>query len=455
MEAHRMAEQNAEQTKESTIGIEKDVLGCMIRDQSIIPNVAQYIKADDFSSPRTRVIFEKLIELDAAKASIDQEIVSRSMGSSPEVAILVSECVDRIASGSNWKYYTDWLKDHSLDRQWKMFLRTELESQDQSIPIIERISDGASRIIKLSDASGGSGIMNIRDYIPGVLANIEDAYRRGGKMIGSDSGLEPINECAQGVRKEFIVIGARPSIGKSALAAQIGLHLAKEVNEPVGYFSLEMRDIDLVKRMLAGISGISASKLDSGFLKQADFTKIQDSLGFLYASKFSDPGVELPVPFYMVDSTKDLNEMVAKSRYMVRKLGVKHLFFDHMSLIKFRGSERMDPVSVMTVIANTLQDLQRELGCSVIALAQLSRDSESTKNPNARPTIADLRGSGTVEQNADQIWLMHRNRKDKGLSKTDVDIAKGRNGGNGIAHLLFDTECVRFIKDPNPPIENA
>jgi len=427
----------------TNIELEKDLLGCMMHDTSIIVDVADILVPEDFSSERTRLVLQAIIDLNDEGVSIDQEIIN--FRTDQKLTQLICESYDRVRNGSNWEKYAHKIRDLSIDFQFKSILRTALEKTPGS-DIIESLSSISDELQDLMDKTGGKGISQLHTLIAPVLAEMEVAFKRKSNIVGFDSKFDEINERMGGIRKEYIVIGARPSIGKSALAAQIGLNLAMQ-DIGVLMFCLEQRDIDLVMRMLSAESGVSAEKLQSGFMKISDFQSIQDAASRLYTTSKGSPLSHLP--FYFCDSTYDIDEMLAKARYMIRKKQVQVVIFDHMSIIDIKDADRLQDFQKMTKISKKFQRFQRRMKCTVIALAQLGRDAEATKHKEARPTIADLRGSGSVEQDADQIWLMHRDRNEENNdTDTDVQCAKGRNGGKGIAKLLFKSDTVKFFDRP-------
>ena len=216
----------------------------------------------------------------------------------------------------------------------------------------------------------------------------------------------------------------------TALAMNMAKNLVAQ-KIPVGYFSLEMSSKALLTRVLSDMATVEAKALRNGFMNEKNIQRVCN-MGYDLAE----------YPLYPIDNTRGRFEsIIAKSRYMVRCMGVKAIFIDHASLMKYpdRKLQRYEQFSEMS---NALQNLQRELNVPLVLLAQLGREAEGKK-----PTLADLRESGTFEQDADQIWLMHRDRAknaDETMIETEVNIAKNRNGPCGSATLMFFPQFVRF-----------
>jgi replicative DNA helicase len=264
----------------------------------------------------------------------------------------------------------------------------------------------------------------------GVINKLEKAVRFRGAISGIDTGFSDLNNVLDGIQNEYIILGARASIGKTALAVNIAKNMVRK-NIPVGYFSLEMSGESLMMRMLSDETTVQARILRSGMIGDSQLKSINNK------------GCDMAeYPLYVMDKTRgELTKIISKSRYMVRVMGVKCLFIDHASLIR-HPDRKMKRYEQFSEISNEIQALQRELNVPIILLAQLGRESEG-KNP----TLADLRESGGFEQDADTVMLMHRERKlpeGARFIETDIDIAKNRNGACGVVKLLFFPEYIRF-----------
>ena len=405
--------------------MELAVLGSMIRDRSIIPNVQAAISEADFFEPINREIFRAILKLNFEQKPVNQVSLFSEVNKNPA---LIAQLTDVVPSGAQWSYYCDKVKVLAMSRQFSALLA---DCKDISAENIEtRIGAFIQGAAEIADHAGGETIKSARDFILPVITGIENAVKNRGKFSGLDTGLQNINDIVDGLQSEYIIIAARASIGKTALGMNMAKYLASQ-KIPVGYFSLEMSSKALLTRVLSDMATVEAKALRNGFMNEKNIQRVCN-MGYDLAE----------YPLYPIDNTRGRFEsIIAKSRYMVRCMGVKVIFIDHASLMKYpdRKLQRYEQFSEMS---NALQNLQRELNVPLVLLAQLGREAEGKK-----PTLADLRESGTFEQDADQIWLMHRDRAknaDETMIETEVNIAKNRNGPCGSATLMFFPQFVRF-----------
>lgn len=410
--------------------MEMAVIGSMLADRAIIPNVQAAISEADFFEPINREIFRAVLRLWQDKKPVN--IISLSAEVQNQHGYIAS-LTDKVPSGAQWAYYCDRVKRLAMSRRFQSLLA---ESRDVSAETIEeRIGSFIQGAAEIADHAGGECIKSARDYILPVIEDIERAVKHRGTFSGLDTGFQNINEIVDGLQSEYIIIAARASIGKTALAMNMAKNLAAK-KIPVGYFSLEMSSKALLTRVLSDMATVEAKALRNGFMTDQ---KVQ---------KICAMGMDLAdYPIYPIDNTRGRFDLiVSKCRYLVRCMGVKVIIIDHASLMKYhdRKLQRYEQFSEMS---NVLQNLQRELNVPLVLLSQLGRDAEGK-----RPSLADLRETGTFEQDADQIWLMHRERAqsaDVTSIETEVNVAKNRNGPCGLASLMFFPQFVRFRDKAN------
>lgn len=234
-------------------------------------------------------------------------------------------------------------------------------------------------------------------------------------------------------KSEFIVIGARPSVGKTALALCMAMHIAVKEKIPAAFFSLEMSDMQLMIRMISSEARIPSEKLRTGLLKMSDFQSIQDAAGHIYDS-----------PLYIVDlPNMKLLDLRAMARQLKTQYDIQILFIDYISLISSENTyiPRHEQIAE---VSRSLKSLARELNIPVVALSQVRRDAEGKK-----PNLADLRESGSIEQDADVVMFLHRERLsskeagDQGID-TELIVAKQRNGPIGDIELIFLPRFAQF-----------
>jgi len=407
--------------------MEKAVLGCMIADRSVIPNIVRAVSEADFSLPFNRELFRKIIEISGRGTQLDVITLNAETGNKDPA--YVASITDTVPSGANFAFYCEKVKRLAMTRALYNLLEESRKATPENVDqVLGNIIASAAEI---AEEGSGEDIKTARDYIIPMIKDIENAVKNRSALSGYDTGFENINAITSGIQNEYIVIGARASVGKTALGMNMTRTLARN-GIATAYFSLEMSSKALLMRMVSDLSTVQAGSLRGGFVSEEQLARISGQMEHMAEYKI-----------YPVDNTRGrFDKILSMSRYMVRCLGVKVIFIDHASLMKFRDRkiQRHEQFSEMS---NELQNLQRELDVPIILLAQLGRDSEGR-----RPTLADLRESGGFEQDADQVWLMFRERAKNAEQtniETEVNIAKNRNGACGTAELLFQPHFVRFV----------
>lgn len=400
----------------------------MVIDNSIIPNVLDEITQEDIYTESAKQVFMKISELNARSILVDRQVVRQSMKNiNPATLEMI---LDATGTAANWKYYATVVKENAAARKF-----TELIGDMSFMPngkdSLKAINTFLERASKIADTSNLGSVQDIQVLIPKAIEKIESAYKNKGNLSGLSTGFINIDEITDGLQNEYIVLAARPSIGKTALAMNMATHISQTV--PVAYFSLEMSGESMALRIIAEQSKVQASFMRSGLLKPAAFAQIQEACTKLYDKS----------RMKVVSGIKgDIIDIVTKIRKLVRCDGVGCIFIDHMSLIS-HPNNKLQRFIQFTEISNMLQALQRELGIPIIVLSQVGREAE-----NRPPTIADLRESGTIEQDADIIMLMDRERSTDthvDCVDTHVLIAKNRNGPCGMAELVFMPKYIKFV----------
>ncbi|HPO03724.1 MAG TPA: DnaB-like helicase C-terminal domain-containing protein, partial [Treponemataceae bacterium] len=266
---------------------------------------------------------------------------------------------------------------------------------------------------------------------------IEKLYHTRDAFTGVPSGLIELDQMTSGFQKsELIIIGARPSVGKTALALSMAAHTSIKEKIPTAFFSLEMSDMQLMQRLISSEAKIPSEKIRTGLLKLSDFQSIQDAAGLIYEA-----------PLYIVDMPNmKLLDLRAMARRLRAQFNIEIIFVDYLTLITSENSliPRHEQIAE---ISRSLKSLARELNIPVVALSQVKRDAEGKKS-----NLADLRESGSIEQDADVVMFLHRERvssKDAGDKEQAIDteliVAKQRNGPIGDVEILFLPRYTKFV----------
>ena len=274
------------------------------------------------------------------------------------------------------------------------------------------------------------------DVVPQTIKLIDTRYKNKNTYSGIPSGITMLDSMTSGFQNsEMIIVGARPSMGKTALALSMMQHIAIDKKIPCGFFSLEMAADQIGQRLLSQVARIPGTKLRSGMLKTEDFQKLQDAASLCYDS-----------PLYIVDTPNmKLLDLRAMARRMRANQKVEIIFIDYIGLITSENEDA--PVyEQQSAISKSLKSLARELCIPIVVLRQVSRNAEGNE-----PNLAELRGSGSIEQDADVVMFIHgeRNRQKDGEEYNPVQdrkliVAKQRNGPIGDVDVLFISSYTKF-----------
>lgn len=409
--------------------MEKCLLGCMVIDSSIIPNITAQINETDLFSENHRAILRGIISLDKQKKAID--LLTLNAETKYKMLEEITTITDSVPSSSNWSYYADKVKRYAMMRETNKIRSTIEEITIENID--EKLGEIMTVTNNINQNNGGNDIKSAFELMIPLLDKLELAQKHKGMLSGIDTGLNSLNSVIDGIQNELYILGARPSIGKSALAICLAKNIALNGHK-VGYFSLEMSSISLMMRTLSDISSVQATVMRQGRTDLAGYQRILDKVNILGN-----------LPIYITDDQDgNINKICAKARYMVRCLGVEVIFIDYLSLLS-HPNLRIPRHEQFSEIAVILQKLQKELKVPVIQVAQLTRDTEGKK-----PCIKDIRESGAFEQVADCVILLDRERaqsKDDTNIETDAIVCKNRNGPCGTAYMKFVPQYIRFVDD--------
>lgn len=413
-------------------------LGALLLNEEALPVVLRYLRPDDFYRPAHRRIFEAIVALFNRSDPVDLITLTDELERSAALdacggASYVSGLTSGVPTSANIEYYARLVQGCSLRRRM-LALSAELsaDARNAGRDVREVIDDAEQHIFDLSDQQLAGSYRSAREIISPTVAKIEAIARSGASYTGVPSGYSDLDRLTSGFQEsEFIVIGARPSVGKTALALSMATNIAIRADQPVavGLFTLEMSGFAVMQRVLAGEARIDSTRIRSGLLNQSDWQKITDAAGRIYDA-----------PLY-IDDTPGLRllDLRAQARRMRARNEVRIIFIDYLTLVT---SEHLDLPrhEQIAEISRSLKALARELNIPVVALSQVRRETEGR-----RPALADLRESGSIEQDADVVMFLHREREPEGPRiETDLMVAKQRNGPTEDVKLAFIPRFVRF-----------
>lgn len=409
--------------------LELALLNCIFIDRSIIPNVSRLIQDNDFSEPFLRVVYRKIVDLDKIGGA---DSISLNIETGNINPVLIATLNDHVPTSANWEYYAKSVKRYSILRQ-ALSLAQNIISAD--VETIEReVNNFLEKGASLLDVSGGQSVRKMSEIIPSVIKKIEDAYANKGQLPGIPTGLDSLDRIIDGYQNDFIILGARPSMGKTAFVVGSAAHVVKS-GKSVGFVSCEMTAEKIMMRLLSTKTGIDSRSIKMGTLKQSHFAQIQDAFGEIYDYKM-----------WIDDNSLKLSEVVSTCRIMRRIKKCDIIFIDHAGMIITEGdgvAEKGNNVS------KTIKKLQKELGIPIVLLSQLRRDAEGKE-----PALNDLRNSGSFEEDADVVMFLHRERITKDQNGNSVDdrlpqkakmiVLKDRDGDIGEADAMFIPSVAKF-----------
>ncbi len=428
------------------VDMERALLGALLLNQNAMYEVADTVAVDSFYAGKHRTIFDAMLSLHSKGEPIDVVTVSGKLKERKQLsdiggAAYLSELANSAASPGSARHYAQGV-------QTKFVLRSLIDAAARINELgftedreIEGILDEAqAAVFGVSNAPMLQNFTAIKDELAEAWERLEHLQKHQGAMRGIPTGFAQLDNMLAGLQKsDLVILAARPSMGKTALALDIARQTATKHGTAVGIFSLEMSSQQLVDRMLAAQAGVNSWRLRTGKISKDDeYERLQEGIAVLSEA-----------PIYIDDkpgSTVMSMRSIARRLKMEKDLGL--IIIDYLQLITPTGAKSSDSmVQQVTEISRALKGMARELDVPVLALSQLSRAIEQRRG---RPRLSDLRDSGSIEQDADVVMFIHREDKmnsDMGASKTNVAeilIEKHRNGPVGKIELLFDEEKTTF-----------
>lgn len=409
------------------------LLGSMLMDNEIIPDILSEVRKDFFWFSINKEIFEYISHLYNEGKNVDITVVSAKF---PRKIDYVAELTNKVASTSNVNFYIEQVTKLYLARESQKLIKDSLSSLTPD-NVIKTISELDNNLVNLSTGLSATKETTNRTILVDFINFLDASLKSKEKYIGLETGFHQLDDLLDGLpSKTYITLAARPSIGKTAFAISLlqGLALKKI---PCGIFSLEMTNMSLIKRMVSSMTGISSFYMNHGIAMQTQslVQKINIAMQKIYEMEI-----------YMFDSTyskyiNQLDQIMAHIRTLAKK-GVKVFFIDHIGLVKHPDKQlkRCEQVGDITF---QLHQLAQQLDVTIIGLNQLKRDAEGKK-----PTLADLRESGDIEQNSDICMFLHRDRAQGQEIRipTELLILKNRDGGVGTINLDFIPKFTKFVE---------
>jgi replicative DNA helicase len=446
----------------ANVDAEKTILGAILLDNAAHAEAAEKLESEDFSLDSHRRIFLRMTGLMDDQRAVDIVTLANELARLKEIETVggvayLASLTEGLPRRPVIEEYIRIVKDKSLLRKLMLICSAAIaRAADQGESALEVLGAAEAQLMQVSEKGLTLGFQSLDQIVQHSFGTIDNLYKQSREVTGLATDFTEFDRMTSGLQKgELIIIAARPSMGKTALAINIAQNAAINHAAVVAVFSLEMSKESLLRRMLASQAWVDQQKLQKGFLGREDHDKLTSALGQLVDSRL------------FIDDTAGISlaEMRAKARRLKQNAGGLDLVVvDYLQLMtatvpssgKKNYENRTQEVSA---ISRGLKALAKELNVPVVALSQLSRAGVQRKDDH-RPMLSDLRESGSIEQDADVVAFIHResyyNRNEEmseaDKAKSEIIIEKQRNGPTGTVHLNFVARYTRF---DNPEMEHA
>src|SRR6201998_3380676 len=437
------AESVLERPLPNNLDAERSILGAILLDNNALNAAIEALKPDDFFIPQHRNIFTRMIALGEAQQAIDlvtltEELHRRSELDASGGAPYLASLVDGIPRVSNIEHYARIVKEKAMLRNLihatHNIQQRAFEGEDGADTILD---NAESSIFALAEDRIRVGLISVKDIVRDNFERLEKIFKEGKSVTGIPTGYAELDKLTSGFQpSELLILAARPSQGKTALALNLMENIAIRGGHPVAMFSLEMSKESLLQRLVASVAQIDAHKFRTGHLSREDWRRMTESLGTISSA-----------PLWIDDSGSiSVLEIGAKARRLKRDKGMSMLIVDYLQLINARGrfNNRNEEVAS---ISRGLKGLAKELQIPVLVLSQLTRAPERDERG---PQLSDLRESGAIEQDADVVMFIYRpnffnmNATPEEREETELRIAKQRNGPTDNVKFVFRSRLTRL-----------
>lgn len=439
----------------SNVDAEKAVLGSILLKPDVCDDVSLVLRAEDFSDEAHQLLYRHLMELHNGGKRIDTTIVLEKLRTQGDLeriggAPLLAEVLETVPHAAHAVHYSQIVRDKSLLRALidtgTDILRDAYDAVDEPRQLLARAEE---RIFAILERRASTDAKSIAKVLEDVMIRMDARMQHDHAIGGVETGFTELDTLCGGLHNsELIILAARPSMGKTALAMNIAEHVAIGLQNPVLFVSLEMACLELADRLLCSSAQVNGNRLRNGTISQEDRRRL--------VQKSAEIGT---APLYIDDTPgRTLTEIAAVARRLKRKKGLSLVVIDYLQLIE--PDNPRDPRQEQVArIARRLKLMSRELEIPVLCLAQLNRQAEASRDN--RPRLNHLRESGAIEQDADVVMFVHREEyylsseeeKERVRGQAEIIVAKQRNGPTNDVKLLWQQEYTRFVNLEHRPYD--
>lgn len=429
---------------------EQAILGSMM----VYPNVSsvvfdQNLREEDFYMDIHRRIFRAMLEISDSGKPIDLTTLVSRLQDTQQLQLVggmdyILRLSDTAISPANSTTYIDLIKSRAHLRRLIETAQVIMEEGYDTSSSLDEIMDKAERdILNVTRDRKATEFRSSRSVVSSVMHELDILRNSDSRITGIKTGYTDLDGMTNGFQRgDLIILAARPAMGKTAFALNLALNASFYNEGAIAIFSLEMPAEALMKRILSAKSAVESSKLRSGFINDDEYDKLSEAAQELMKCKL----------FVDDSSNVKISEVFSKCRKLKSEHGLDLVVIDYLQLISGSGRSGENRQQEISEISRSLKGLAREMECPVIALSQLSRSVET--RPDKHPMLSDLRESGAIEQDADIVMFLYRDEyynkdheqeQSNPTDKTDVDIAKHRNGATGRVELAFQKSISAFF----------
>ena len=431
--------------------IEKVVLGALMIDKDAFSIISELLRPETFYEPRHQKIYQAIQTLNFNENPVDIMTVTQELereGTLEDIGgpAYIVELSSHVASSAHIEYHAHILAQKSTARQLIHFASViETKAFDPTIDVDELMQEAEGSLFELSQKNMRQDYMQIDPVVQQAVEILQKASASSGGLTGIPTGYNKLDDITSGWQpSDLVIIAGRPAMGKTSFALSLAKNISVDYKTPIAFFSLEMKTVQLVNRLISNVCEISGSKILNGQLNPDEWERLDKNLRKLTGS-----------PLY-IDDTPGLSvfELRTKARRLVREKGVKIIMIDYLQLMNANGMRFSSRQEEVSTISRSLKGLAKELDIPILALSQLNRGLEGREGlEGKRPQLSDLRESGAIEQDADMVLFVHRpeyyrifedehGHDLRGMAQ--IIRAKHRKGATGEVLLNFRGEFTRF-----------
>jgi len=424
---------------------ERAIAGAMLIDDSAVTIAQKFLRPDDFYSKRHHIIYEAILNL--VNRGIRPDLLTltgelEQAGKLDEAGGIdyIASLTHAVPSSANAEYYALIVQNCSLRRSIiRISGDSGAKAYDETVEPKLILEETQQKLFFISDPRRIFDYKKANTIIKNVVSYLDDVYKTRAEFTGIPSGFIDLDKLTSGFQPaELIIIGARPGMGKTAIALSMAANISIRQNRPAAFFSLEMSDQSLMLRLLSAEAEIDSHKLKTGFFARSDFHRILSAAEFVHYA-----------PLFIVDLPHmTMMNIQAMARMLKIQEKIEIIFIDYIGLIA-SDNNMLKRFEFISEVSRALKGLARELRIPVVALSQLRREAE-----NQKPNLADIRESGSIEQDADVVMFLNRDREleknieeqaETSAQKVQLMLAKNRNGPVGTVNLTFKKHLTKFV----------